>query len=292
MNPPRNHPRSPSLWCARVALAFTLSLFSATLRAEPAQPKPQRIVSICVQGDQLALQLVPRERIAALSPFAADPDISAHADLAHDIPTTQSSAEALARLKPDLVLVTTNANQFTVAAMRQIGIHVLELGIVNDFEELRAQLRQAGAAFGEPERAETLIAAMDARLERLEAKRPPLAERPTALFYFQDGFTPGAHTFANALLEAAGFRNLGARFSAGVGASAPLEAVITARPQFLILTRYREASPTQTQINATQPLFRRLGTDCRILSVSFRDVASPDPSNLALAEMLQATLSR
>ena len=80
--------------------------------------------------------------------------------------------------------------------------------------------------------------------------------------------------------------------SAGVGASAPLEAVITARPQFLILTRYREASPTQTQINATQPLFRSLGAGCRILSVSFRDVASPDPSNLALAEMLQATLSR
>ena len=282
------------LGCALAALGLITLPPVPAGGGEPPQPapKPHRIVSICVQGDQLALQLLPRERIAALSQFAADPDISAHANLAQGIPTPQSSAEALARLKPDLVLITAHATQFTAAALRQIGVRVLELGIPNDFDELRAQIRQAGCAFGEPERAETLIRSMDARLERLEARRPPPAQRPTALFYFQDGFTPGGHTFANALLEAAGFRNLGARFSAGVGASAPLGAVIMTHPQLLILTRYRETSPTQTQVNATQPLFRRLGAGCRILSVSFRHVASPDPSNLEFAEMLQNSLSR
>jgi len=279
--------------CVLAALSMLLTLPPALAgggEPQAAPTQPMRVVSLCVQGDQLALQLLPRERIAALSPFADDPDISAHADLARGVPTTQTSAEAVFRLRPDLVLTTAHSMPFTVAALRQTGVRVLELGIPNNFEELRAQMREAGCAFGEPERAESLIRSMDERLARLEARRPPPDQRPLAMFYFQDGFTPGRHTFANALLETAGYRNAGAQFSEGIGASAPLEAVLLAHPQLLILTRYRETSPTQSQISASQPFFRRLGAECRVMSVSFRHVASPDPSNLALAELLQQNL--
>ncbi|MDD5351046.1 MAG: ABC transporter substrate-binding protein [Chthoniobacteraceae bacterium] len=266
-----------------------LALAACSAFAEP-PARPVRIVSVCLQGDQYLLQLVPRERIAALSQFAADPDLSEHWEAARGIPTTKGGAEELARLRPDLVLVSAFSPHLSVAVLKQHGVRVLELGLPNDFEQLRAQIRLAGDAVGEPERAEALVRSMDARLARLEARRPPPAQRPEALFYFQDGFTPGAHTFANALLEAAGFRNLGARFSAGMGASAPLEAVLTARPRFLILTRYREANPTQTQVGPDAPLFRRLGPECRVLRVSFRHLAAADPANLELAEMLQQSL--
>lgn len=256
----------------------------------PPASKPQRIVSICLQGDQLLLQLVPRERILALSTLATDPDISAHWEAARGIPVTHGGAEEFIRLKPDLVLVSSNSTLLIVPLLKRLGIPVLELGIPTNFDELREQIQQAGRSLGEEAKAEEIVRTMDARLERLQARRPPVAQRPSALFYFQDQFTPGANTFPNAILEAAGFRNLASSFSPGVGVTASMETIIMARPRYLILAHFRDASPTRTQLCETQPLFCQLGADTKVISVSFRDLISPDPSNVELSEMLQERL--
>lgn len=249
--------------------------------------KPRRIVSICLPGDQYLLQLVSRERIVALSVFAADSDISAHWEAARGIPVTHGGAEELIRLKPDLVLVSENSTPLTTAILKRLGVRVLELHIPENFEELRDQLRVVGQSLGEGERTEEMVRSMDARLARLRARRPAAADRPTALFYFQDRFVPGAHTFANAILEEAGFRNLSSSFSLDLGISASEESVIMARPQYLIVTRFRESAPTATQLSETEPLFRKLGPQTKIIPVSFRQLAEPDLSNLDLAEQLQ-----
>ena len=278
--------------CALAALWLALfSIITGSSAAVSSTAKPQRIISICLQGDQLLLQLVPRQRIVALSALATDPDISAHWEAAQGIPVTHSDAEELIRLKPDLVLVSSNSSPLTLSALTRMGVRVLELGIPTDFDELREQIRTAGRGLGEEARAEEIVQDMDTRLARLKARQPAVAQRPTALFYFQDRFTPGTHTFANAILEVAGFRNLAATFSTDIGISTSMESILMARPQYLILTRFRETCPTQTQLCESQPLFRKLGENTKILSVSFRHLISPDPSNLELAEMLQARLS-
>ncbi len=275
----------------RVLAAMLFFLASLNARAQ-SSAKPQRALSICVQGDELLLQLLPRERIVAVTQFATDPDISAHWKEARGIKMIQGNAEELVQLKPDLVLASAYAATLTVAALRKQGVPVLELGIPNDFDELRDQIRLAGKSLGEEARAEEIVQAMDARLARLKANRPAPNARPAALFYFHDGFSPGGNTFPNAILEVAGFRNLGARFSSGFGVSAPLESVVMARPDLLILTRYREGNPTQTQFSESQPLFQKLGAFTKIVSVPFRQLASPDPSNLDLAELLQKYLPK
>jgi len=258
--------------------------------ADDPSSRPLRVVSICLQGDQLLLQLVPRERIVALSALATDPDISAHWEAARGIPLIRGGAEELIRLKPDLVLVSSNSTPLTAALLKQLGVRVLELGIPTDFDELRDQLRVVSRSLGEEARAEEIVKDMDTRLARLKTKRPAVSQRPTALFYFQDRFTPGAHTFANAILEVAGFRNLAAADGSDFGASASAESILMARPQYLILTRFRESNPTLTQLSETQPLFGKLGAQTKVIAVSFRQLAQPDLSNLELAEMLQARL--
>lgn len=226
----------------------------------------------------------------ALSALATDPDVSAHWEAARGIPLIRGGAEALIRLKPDLVLVSSNSSPLMGAMLKQLGVRVLELCIPTDFDELRDQLRVVGRSLGEEARTEGIVRDMDARLARLKARRPAVAQRPTALFYFQDRFTPGSHTFANAILEVAGFRNLSASNGSGSGVSASEESILMARPQYLILTRFRESNPTLTQLSETQPLFRKLGSQTKIISVSFRQLAQPDLSNLELAERLQARL--
>jgi len=96
-------------------LALLLALTVSSVAGEPPS-KPQRLVSICLQGDQLLLQLAPRERIAALSQFAADPDLSAHWEQARGIPVARDNAEGLVQLKPDLVLASIYTPPIVVAA--------------------------------------------------------------------------------------------------------------------------------------------------------------------------------
>jgi iron complex transport system substrate-binding protein len=261
----------------------------APLRQADTQPfsKPRRIVSICLPGDQLLLQLAPRECIAALSNLATDSDISAHWEDARGLPTTRGSAEELVRLRPDLVICSRYSSPLTISILKRLGLRVLSLDIPRDFDDMRSQIRRVGQALGEEARAEQVVAEVDARLKRLAAQCPPPGSRPTALFYFQDHYTPGAQTFPNAILEVAGFRNIASTFAPGTDAWASEEAIVMARPQFLILTRYRDAAPTATQVSAEQPIFRKLGSDVQLISVSFRDLVSPDPSNLGFSEMLQ-----
>lgn len=274
----------------RLALAFCW-LGCGLAHASGNDAAPRRIVSICLQGDQLLLRLVPRERVLALSSLAADPDLSVRWEQAKGYRLTRGGAEELARLRPDLILVSSFTPRLPVELLKRAGARVLELGVPNDFGEMRALILEAGRALGEPERAEAWMREMDARLERLKARREALRERPTAVFYFQDGFVPGEHTFANAILEAAGFTNLGARIAPGIGAPASLETVVLARPQYLILTRYRADHPAaQNQLSTDAPIFARLGPQTEVVRVPFRHLGSPDPDNLELAEQLQARL--
>jgi iron complex transport system substrate-binding protein len=250
---------------------------------------PQRVVSLCGQGDQLALQLLDRPQIAALSRFAADPDISPHWEAARGIPTTQGEAEALVQLHPDLVLAGAYSLSPALDLLQRRGVPVLRLGVPNDFEELRAQLREAGRAFHAEARAEAVIAAMDARLARIAATLAPPAERPGAIFCFQDGFVPSASTFPNALLEAAGYRNQGAALG-HQGAALSLERLLMERPAYLFLAPYRADHPTATQA-APGALLRRLSPQTVMVQVPFRHLSCPDPSNLDLVEALIAARS-
>ena len=275
-------------------LLLTILLLFSILRSSSwggeTKTIPRRLLSICCQGDQLLLQLVDRDRIIALSDLATDPDISPHWQEARDVPVIAGRVEDLVRLHPDLVIAGNATTRAAVAILKRFGVPVLEISVPDTFDELRTQILKIATVIGAEDRAKPIVARMDERLSRLRAADILVGERPTALLYFQDGFTPGGHTFANAILEAAGFRNLGANFSAGFGASAPLEAVLMTHPRFLILSHYREAHPTATQVSATQPLFRNLGAGTKVLSVSFRHLACPDPGNLDLAEQLQQQL--
>ncbi len=245
----------------------------------------RRLVSICLPGDQLLLQLARPKEIVAVSWLAHDAELSPRWEEARRYPATRGTAEELMLLKPDLVFAGTFTTPATRAVLRQLGIPVVELGVPSNFEELRAQIRLAAQALGGEavEKAEAIIATMDARLHALQAGEP----KPAALFYYQDGFTPGEGTFAHALLEAAGYRNLGAELARQYRVSTPLERVLLAKPDLLIVSRYMEEHPTFGEITARHPVLKRV-KEVRIVAYPFRHLDCPDPRNLELVEELHA----
>ena len=66
--------------------------------------KPKRIVSLDLCTDQLLIDLVPRERIAAVTHLAADASVSAIPEKARGLPITHGGAEDVLARDPDLIL--------------------------------------------------------------------------------------------------------------------------------------------------------------------------------------------
>lgn len=184
----------------------------AMLAPIAAKAGPARVVSLNLCTDQLALLLLPRDRIAGLTHLAADPGLSALAGQVGDIPLLQGMAEEVLPLAPELVLAGAFTTRHTIALLRARGIPVLEIGLVNDFDDIRAQIRQVAAALGETARGEAAIADMDAVLA---AARPAdgMARRLRVLSLAPGAFTAGSGTLYDAVMRAAGLDN----YAAGKG---------------------------------------------------------------------------
>lgn len=165
----------------------------------------ERVVSLNLCTDQLLVLLAPG-KVAALSTLARDPALSVVAGEARSLPEVRADAEAVLALRPDLVLAGQYGAQATVAALKARGVKILQLGLPDGFGAIRAQVREVARVLGAEARGEALIAEMDRRLAVLTRPSPA----PTAVLLGARGWTSGPGTLGDAVLRAAGYRNVGA----------------------------------------------------------------------------------
>ncbi|MGH6782919.1 MAG: ABC transporter substrate-binding protein, partial [Sphingomonadaceae bacterium] len=78
-----------------------LILAAAGFASLPAEARPQRIVSLNLCADQYLMALADPQQIAALTPFARDPDMSAGAAMARKLPVARGHAEEVLARNPD-----------------------------------------------------------------------------------------------------------------------------------------------------------------------------------------------
>jgi iron complex transport system substrate-binding protein len=224
---------------------FLLAGLLGTAGAAP----PQRIVSINICGDLLALSLAPRARIASVTFLAADALMSPIAKAADGVPLNYGKAEEVLAFEPDLVLAGRYTTRATVALLERLGYPVIELDIAESLDDVRAQIRVAAAAMGVVAAGEDMIATLDARIEAVAAEQRE--SRPLAAVYGPNGFTPGPRTLSGSLIELAGFENLAARAGIHYWGHLPLESLLLARPDVLIVEAEEEpASALASQILA------------------------------------------
>jgi iron complex transport system substrate-binding protein len=248
------------------ALAMQPLLAGLTVRAgAAAEPRdagtttrPVRIVSLDLCTDQLLVELVARDRIAAVTHLAADPSVSAIPEKARGIPITHGLAEDVLRYDPDLVLAGPFGVSATVELLRRLGRNVVvvptqpqSLGGVPD------AVRAVAAAVGEAAGGEAMVAEFDRRLARLAAPAGA-ASRPTALIYQIGGSVSGPGSLADAALVAAGFRNVSAAYRLTRGGQVPLELLVADPPDLLVLASSPEEYRTALADNLRHPVIRQL----------------------------------
>ncbi|MBO9499455.1 MAG: ABC transporter substrate-binding protein [Novosphingobium sp.] len=224
--------------------------------------KPQRIMSTNLCSDMLLLMLVPRERIASITYLAHDPVEALLPGADRGVAINHGSAEEVVRDRPDLIL----ASPWSGATMRklaaQVGAPVAEIDSADSFADIRRIVRQTGRLVGEPARAEALIAGMDRTLARLDANRP--ARAIDVAVWDGSGSVPGRGTLTDAIIRAAGARNIAAKFPDSRHSSYSLEELLVARPGALMRGTDGYEAPSLRDSAAEHPLIRAAYRDRRV----------------------------
>ncbi len=181
------------------------------------------VVSLNLCTDELLVQLAP-DQVAALSPLARDPSLSVVAGQARHLPWVRADAEAVLRLHPDLVLAGDYGAQAVVAALRERGVRVVQVAEPTDFAGAARQVEQVAGALGVAAKGDAMVASMRARLASV-----PMVKRGSAVLWEARGFSAGPGGFGDAVLRAAGYRNVGTGGEMGVEALAahPPDVLIT-----------------------------------------------------------------
>lgn len=193
-------------------------------------PPPARVVSINLCTDQLAMLLAAPGQLVSVSHLARDPLSSAMADTARAWPVNRGGAEEVFLMRPDLVLAGTQAAQTTVAMLRRLGLRVETFAPENGWDDIRVGIARMGRLLGREAEAAVLLAGIEARLAAL----PRAGPRPGAVIYHPNGYATGSGTLADAVLRAAGFRNLAAEAGIAGGGVLALEALVMAAPDVVI----------------------------------------------------------
>ncbi|MGD9600140.1 MAG: ABC transporter substrate-binding protein [Steroidobacteraceae bacterium] len=185
-------------------LLLSLTLYAPAFASDDVAPR--RIVSLNMCLDILLVQLVPRERIAAISHYSRDPWRTTIGPIGQELPITYETAEEVVALQPDLVLTSRHSAPATRHALKRVGIRFELFDVPMTIEKSREQVRRLAALLHEEARGEELVARIDAAVESARPKRAlPVI---TAAVYQPGGLTAGAGTITDELMSVAGLTNV------------------------------------------------------------------------------------
>ena len=272
----------------RRSLAILGLLAVAVLCVAPARAAdaPRRIVSLDLCTDQLLVELVPRDRIAAVTHLAADPTVSAIPEQARDIPITRGGAEDVLRLDPDLILAGPFGVRGTVDLLQWLGRRVVIVPQHQQLSGVREAVQTVAEAVGEPARGAALIADFDRRLAALPRRQTGL--EPTAIIYQIGGSVSGSHSLADAALAAAGFRNGATGYRLTRGGQVPLELLVADPPDLLVLSSSPNEYRTALADNLRHPVIATLRREHASIGLPWRYWLCGTPHIVDVVEKLAA----
>jgi iron complex transport system substrate-binding protein len=192
-----------------------------------------RIVSMNVCTDQLLIPLADPEQILGLSRYSRDRFESWAADDAHRYRILSGGAEDILVLRPDVVVASLFDKRSTRELLKQKGLRFAEFAVPRNLEEAKAQIRQMGDVVQHPDRAAAEIARLDAAIAR--ARRVVVEKHYSVLPLSRRGWVSGRDSLVSSLLTATGLSNAAGDLGVGAGGFASLEAVVNAKPDFLLV---------------------------------------------------------
>jgi iron complex transport system substrate-binding protein len=219
------------------ALAALLASLALASMARAGESVPQRIASLNLTADELLVEMLPKERLVAVTRWADDPDMSSVAGRvpAAAVRLPRADLERLIALQPDLVVVSEYTDADFLHLLGKSGLRHHRMSGLATLAGIREAIGALGTAVGTPAPAARLVARMDLVLGDL-ARQLAGATKPRVL-YWADPHTAGAGTSFGAIIEAAGAVNVGRELGLSGIVPLPGERAFAADPDVFLVTR-------------------------------------------------------
>jgi iron complex transport system substrate-binding protein len=235
-----------------------------------AKPVPQvhtdgavrRIVSMNPCVDAVLRDVAAPDQIAAVSHYSHDPR-------ATSVPLTWSlhyavnngSAEDVIAANPDLVIAGPHVAVQTIAALKRLGIPLMQVTVPETIDENKAQITAIASRIGRSEAGRALNSRIDAELARTRWT----GRTASALIWQGSGLVPGKGTLADELLTHTGFRNSSSESGLKQWDILPLEGLFLRPPEVLFAGRAdMGAGDGDANRMLSHPALRKAGTRFRI----------------------------
>jgi iron complex transport system substrate-binding protein len=166
--------------------------------------RPQAIVSLSPTATEMLFAIGAGDQVVAvdsLSNFPADAPLT---DLAAFTPST----EAIASYRPDLVVVSFDANEL-LAGLGELEIPTLLLGAATTIDDVYAQIGLLGVATGHEEEATAVTQQIAADIEQIASTTPQPIEPLTYYYELEPTFfSVTSATFVGTVLATIGLENI------------------------------------------------------------------------------------
>ncbi|PID61162.1 MAG: hypothetical protein CSB44_07565 [Gammaproteobacteria bacterium] len=217
-----------------VLTCYALGAQATTTTSDRGNNAPQRVVSMNLCTDQLAMLLAAPGQLLSVSYIALDPRSSAMVEQARAYDINHGLAEEIYLMQPDLVIAGSFSTRATVDMLERLGIPVAVFDPAYSLEDVRARITQMGEVLHRQDAAQATLDTFDAGLAKLQAE---VEHRPRAVLYHANGYTQGDNTLAGQILIAAGFSNAAEESGFAAGSHLPLEILAMTDPDFVITAR-------------------------------------------------------
>jgi iron complex transport system substrate-binding protein len=190
------------------------------------------IVSTNPCADAMLVELVPHDRIAAISHYSQDPAAtSIPLDLARRFRGTRGTAEEVVAMKPDLVIASSFTAPATRTAYARAGLRTLYLDSPVTIEASKAQVTELAAAVGAPDKGRAMNAAIDRAVAAAATDAPPVP----ALAWIGGNMVSGGGNLLDETLRRAGFSNQAAHYGLRFTGTLPAERIVADPPRVMLV---------------------------------------------------------
>lgn len=276
-------------------LAAVMAFVSENVSAfDPNAEKPKKIVSINLCTDELLFRLVPPERIAAVSVHSANSEVSSVAREAASVKKIKGGIEEVLSCQPDLVLGGTFSNRETLRFFKRSATPMLIFSVPKSFDDIYANIHSLAEAVGEPGKGEAIIRDMKDELAQMKGDSfskdfkgtVPLFFKNRAVFFQSGNYVPGAGTFENAIMEAAGLVNVASELGIKDYGNLSLEQLIEAKPDILIFVTDQTKHKTVRGEVLDHPALKKGLPDVKIVEIPASLLNCGSPASIEAVRIL------
>ena len=168
--------------------------------------KPTRILCGFVFADEVLLDLVAHDRIAALDKWVHDEGLSSAVREAADVkPVIEMNTESIVAQRPDLILLPEGYREDLAATLEDMGFRVYVHKNARRLGEVEDMIRSIAAAVGEKGRGDSLIEGLQKDMAQVKHMKKPGDPKEKALLFLRFGAIGGEGTVYHDALTALGF---------------------------------------------------------------------------------------